>query len=128
MNPQEQTGDVSSPRVSVVIPAYNYARYLPQAVDSVLKQDYARYEVIVVDDGSTDNTLEVAAPIRRSHPLYSPGKCRLALGSQHRNQSGRALSLSHFLDADDQWVPGFLSEAISNFDRLPPEFGGRGLA
>jgi glycosyltransferase involved in cell wall biosynthesis len=46
-------------KVSVVIPTYNHARYLPYALDSVLKQDYANIEVFVIDDGSTDGTAQL---------------------------------------------------------------------
>ncbi|NOT13878.1 MAG: glycosyltransferase [Methylococcaceae bacterium] len=49
----------SSPLVSIVVPAYNHARYLAQAIDSILGQDYPNLELIVLDDGSTDNTSEV---------------------------------------------------------------------
>jgi glycosyltransferase involved in cell wall biosynthesis len=52
---------VSTPLVSVVLPAYNYARFLPAAIDGALAQDWPTVEVIVVDDGSTDETPAVIA-------------------------------------------------------------------
>ena len=48
------------PLVSIIIPAYNYARFLPFAVDSALNQSYSKVEVIVVNDGSKDETHEIA--------------------------------------------------------------------
>jgi len=53
-----------TPKVSVVIPTYNHARYLPYALDSVIKQSHANLEVIVIDDGSTDGTFKVVKPYR----------------------------------------------------------------
>ena len=47
---------MTSPKISVLIPTYNYARYLPEAIDSVLAQDFEDYELIVSDDCSSDKT------------------------------------------------------------------------
>ena len=55
------------PLISIVIPAYNYADKLPRAVNSVLKQLTERHELIVIDDGSTDNTQEVLAELQKEN-------------------------------------------------------------
>src|SRR5215510_8285595 len=57
--PLSNRREYSAPLVSVVIPTHNSARYIGETLESVLNQDYQRLEVIVVDDGSTDNTQEV---------------------------------------------------------------------
>ena len=53
---------MNAPKISVLIPTYNYARFLPEAVESVLAQDFSDFELLIADDGSTDNTAEVVAP------------------------------------------------------------------
>ena len=57
------------PLVSVVIPNYNYAQYLSDAIESVLKQTYQNIEIIVVDDGGTDNTDKVLNSLKKEHNL-----------------------------------------------------------
>lgn len=88
--------------VSVVIPNYNYARYLPEAIESVLMQSHPSIECIVVNNGSTDNSLEVLRPYESKV---------IIIDQENRGQSGarnRGLEISNgefvaFLDADDYW-------------------------
>lgn len=108
-----------SPRVSVVVPCYNYGRFVTEAVDSILAQTFRDYEVIVVDDGSTDNTPEVLRGITdpRVRVLRKEnGGCASA-----RN-AGRALARGEFLtflDADDLWRPTFLERQVAVLDAEP---------
>jgi glycosyltransferase involved in cell wall biosynthesis len=53
---------LNAPKISVLIPTYNYARFLPEAIESVLAQDFQDFELLIADDGSTDNTAEVVRP------------------------------------------------------------------
>ena len=60
-----------TPKISVIIPTFNCDRYLTQAIDSVLAQTYGNYEIIVIDDGSTDNTQQVLQPyLSRINYIY----------------------------------------------------------
>ena len=94
----------SKPLVTVVVTAYNYARYLPFAINSVLNQTYSPIEIIVVDDGSTDHTREVLAQYQ--------GRV-LAISTENGGQGhafnigiGKASGeLIMLLDADDTWRP-----------------------
>lgn len=108
----------STPRVSVVIPTYNRAWSLPEAVDSVLAQDYESFELIVVDDGSTDDTGAVLAAyedrlrvIRRKN-----GGVSAARNTGVRAASG---SLIAFLDSDDLWLPGKIAEQAAYLENHP---------
>jgi glycosyltransferase involved in cell wall biosynthesis len=92
------------PLVSVVVPTYNYGRFLPGAVDSALRQDLADLEVIVVDDGSDDGTAEAVTRYRRE-PRVRYLACPHGGVSRARNAGiararGRHVAL---LDADDRW-------------------------
>ena len=62
----------STPRVSVVIPTYNRADLLPQTIASVLNQTFADFEVLIVDDGSTDATAQIIREIEDSRLIYIP--------------------------------------------------------
>ena len=90
--------------VTAVIATYNYGRFVTQAVESVLAQTYGNLEVIVVDDGSDDDTRELLAPYTdRIRYIYQKNQSVAAA----RNTGIRAASgdLIAFLDADDIWHP-----------------------
>lgn len=108
--------------VSVIIPAYNYARFLLDALNSALGQNYSPLEIIVVDDGSTDETASVLGGITdpRLRIIRQPN----AGLSAARNTGIREAKYSFiaFLDADDRWADGFLSVTMSRFRELPDDF------
>jgi len=109
---------MSSVRVSVVIPTYNYAKHISGAVDSVLAQTYHDYEIIVVDDGSTDDTREVLASYGDSISVVYQENGGV---SSARNQGVLAASgeFIAFLDADDRWVPEKLEKQVAFMDANP---------
>ena len=115
----------SDPGVSIVVPAYNYAQYLEAAVRSVLAQDYRPLEVIIVDDGSRDETpalgLRLAAETRLVRYVHQQN----AGLSAARNTGIREARhpFVAFLDADDEWLPGMLSTVMAAYRSLPEDTG-----
>src|SRR5262249_25220663 len=90
------------PLVSVVIATYNSSRFIAQAVQSVLEQTYRPVEIVVVDDGSNDDTAEVLACYRdRVRYVYQDNRGPAA--ARNRGIAEANGELLAFLDADDQW-------------------------
>ncbi|GAB4374193.1 MAG: hypothetical protein Kow00121_18270 [Elainellaceae cyanobacterium] len=102
--------------VSVIIPCYKQAHYLGEAIESVLTQTYSHYEIIVVDDGSPDNTAEVAA----RYPVRYIWQENQGL-SGARNTGIRASQGQYlvFLDADDRLTPNALRAGLNCFHTYP---------
>ena len=106
------------PRVSVIIPTYNCAQYIGVAVESVLAQTFADYELIVVDDGSTDETADTLKPYEgRITLIHQENQERSAA----RNTGIRASSGQYiaFLDSDDIWQPNKLKRQVAILDQYP---------
>src|SRR5206468_1372234 len=105
------------PRVSVVIASYNHAAYLRIAGESVLGQTYRDYEIIVVNDGSTDDTDTVMQPYI-SHEKVRYYRKKNGGQASAKNYGIRAARGEHiaFLDADDFWEPTKLTNQAKLFE------------
>jgi glycosyltransferase involved in cell wall biosynthesis len=103
------------PRVSVVIPTYNYAHYLPEAVDSVLAQSFDSVEIVVVDDGSTDKTTEVLRRFGGQVTYIRQVHRGLAVARNTGIRAARGQYIA-FLDSDDLWIREKLSLQVARLD------------
>jgi glycosyltransferase involved in cell wall biosynthesis len=105
------------PKVSVIIPAYNYARFLPGAIQSVLDQTFRDFELIVVDDGSTDDTADVVSPYARRHGvIYIRQENRGLSAARNTGIRHAGGELVAFLDPDDLWLPEKLQRQVALMD------------
>lgn len=113
------------PTVDIITPAYNAARFLPVAIDSVIAQTFQDWRILLIDDGSTDDTEAVVAPyLDRLGPKLLYIKQPNAGLPAARNAAIRA-STAEFLallDADDIWLPSRLEESLKSF-QSDPEIG-----
>ena len=112
-------------KFSVIIPLYNKASYVAKAIGSVLDQTYDDFELIVVDDGSKDDSAEIASRAIEGYEKCHLLKQKNAGVSMARN---KGVGMSHgeylcFLDADDWWESMFLEE----MEKLIDEFPGAGI-
>lgn len=108
-------------RFSIIIPLYNKEPYVAKAIKSVLSQTFTDYELIIVDDGSKDNSAAIAAQAIKGHV-----NCRLVrqenAGVSMARNNGVAVSKGDylcFLDADDWWEPTFLEEIAYLIEEFP---------
>ena len=107
-----------SPTVSVVIPTYNRGWILKEAVDSVLAQDFADFELIVVDDGSTDNTQKILDTFGRDIIVIHQSNQGVSAARNRGIAESRA-QLIAFLDSDDLWLPQKLTRQVAFFRSNP---------
>ena len=101
-------------RVSVVIPCYNHARFLGEAIQTVLNQTYRDFEIIVVDDGSTDNTPQVVASFGDAVRCVRQENRGLAAARNAGVLAAKGAFVG-LLDADDSWLPAYLARMVQAF-------------
>lgn len=116
--------ECSEPLVSVIIPTFNRAHLLRRAIESVLQQSLGCWELIVIDDGSTDETPEIVAGfrdprIRYIHHGHNRGNAA-ARNTGIRLSSGKYVA---FLDDDDEWLPDKLERQVALLESCPREVG-----
>jgi glycosyltransferase involved in cell wall biosynthesis len=113
------------PTVRVIVPVFNRAGLLAEAIESVLAQDFTDFEVLIADDGSSDNTAEVAERLARRDArvrlLRLPHGGAAAARNAAIRESG-TFEFVAFLDSDDLWQPHHLRSAVAAL-RLEPEAG-----
>ena len=116
---------MNTPLVSVTIPFFNAERFLRETVESVLGQTYTNWELLLVDDGSTDGSTALA----RAFAGEFPDRIRYMEHDGHQNRGVNATrnlgarrsrgSILAFLDSDDIWLPGKLSNHVSELESHP---------
>jgi GT2 family glycosyltransferase len=115
----------AQPRVSVIMPFLNLERFIEESIASVLAQTYPHWELLLIDDGSTDGSTDIA----RGYALMHPERIRYLAHDGRRNRgasASRNLGIRHargeyiaLLDADDVWVPHKLQQQVPILDRHP---------
>lgn len=95
---------MNMPLISVIVPTYNYSNFVEKCINSVLEQTYQKIEVIVVDDGSTDDTLTVLQKFEDRVLIYSQENMGVSAARNAGMQLAKGEYIA-FLDADDWWAP-----------------------
>lgn len=111
-----------NPRVSIIIPAFNCDRFLPAAIESIERQDYENIEILVVDDGSTDQTWNTLLRLGASNPKIVPLRNSRTKGTSGARNSGLLAASGEyvaFLDADDLWLHNHLDTGIPFLESTP---------
>lgn len=105
-------------KVSVLIPSYNHERYLPLALQSVFEQTYTDYEVVVVDDGSTDRSVEILQSYKGQIRLYTQANrgTYATLNRLIAESRGQYLAI---LNSDDLWLPTKLEKQVAVLEAHP---------
>jgi glycosyltransferase involved in cell wall biosynthesis len=108
-----------SPAVTVIIPAFNAAVTIRETITSVLSQTFTDFELVIIDDGSTDTTAHVVASFtdQRIHYIYQPNQERAV--ARNRGISASQAKYLAFIDADDQWTPDKLAKQVALMESNP---------
>lgn len=110
------TADELRPTVSVVIPTFNRERWLPRSIGSVQAQSFPDWELLVVDDGSTDSSWKLLEQLAAGDPRIRPLKNARTKGVSGARNTGIDAARGEFvafLDSDDEWLPEHLADSVA---------------
>ena len=107
-----------APLISTIIPVYNGARYISMAIESILEQGYPNIEIVVIDDGSTDDTAAVVKQFNEPVYYYFKENTGIAATMNHGIRQAKGGFFS-FLDSDDYWLPGKISKQLEILEKYP---------
>jgi len=117
-------GTASGPLVSVIIPTYNRAEYVVEAVASVSQQTYTNLEIIVIDDGSSDDTPECLEPLLKDSRIrYLRQDNAGPAAARNKGLDAVTGEFVAFLDSDDLWLPDSVENRVRAFQKLPESVG-----
>lgn len=105
--------------ISVIIPLYNKEKYIKRSIESVLNQTFRDFEILVVDDGSTDNSYEVIKTINDERIRLFHQKNAGVSAARNKGIHEAKYNLIAFLDADDIWKPGYLQAQYDLYMKYP---------
>jgi len=105
-------------KISIIIPTFNRRDYIPIALDSVLKQTYKDYEIIIIDDGSNDDTKEVLKSYQGNIRYFYQDNSGIPTTRNKGIREARGEYIA-FLDSDDYWLPEKLERQIECFSKNP---------
>ncbi len=105
----------NKPLVSVIMPVYNGEKYVAHALESVFKQDYQPFEVILVDDGSTDRTAQIIGKYDKVQYIYQTNQG--VASARNKGVAASSGEIIAFLDSDDLWQPNRLTVTVRYFQK-----------
>ena len=107
------------PRISIIMPAYNRADIITESILSALEQSYVNFELIICDDGSTDNSREVIENLKDARIRYLYQENRGAAAARNHALTYASGELITYLDTDNYWHPEYLNLVVAHFSRYP---------
>ena len=109
------------PFFSIIIPLYNKENYIQNTINSVLSQTFSDFEVLIIDDGSTDNSAEIVSLFIDSRIKYHYKKNEGVSTARNLGIEKSTTNYITFLDADDYWYPDFLEEMYKYINQFPEQ-------